>query len=218
MKIGILCACAPEFEPYRAALGGATRTVCGATVIEGALSGKDVAVLFCGIGKVNAAIGTSTLVRSLNCKRVIMSGAAGAIAKGLHIGDCVMVSDCIYHDLDTQLICDYHPDGIDPDFKCAADVVDIGRTIGMYCGRTVTGDVFIADDGRESIIERFDPLCCDMETAAAAHACFLLGVPFNCIRAISDTEDEAGLGSFEKNVRFAAEKAFDGVCVVLSEL
>ena len=88
----------------------------------------------------------------------------------------------------------------------------------MRSGRTVTGDVFIADDGRESIIERFDPLCCDMETAAAAHACFLLGVPFNCIRAISDTEDEAGLGSFEKNVRFAAEKAFDGVCSVLSEM
>lgn len=78
--------------------------------------------------------------------------------------------------------------------------------------------MFIADDGRESIIERFDPLCCDMETAAAAHACFLLGVPFNCIRAISDTEDEAGIGSFEKNVRFAAEKAFDGVCRVLSEM
>lgn len=218
MKIGILCACAPEFEPYRVALGGDTHTVCGAKVIEGTLCGREVAVLFCGIGKVNAAIGTSTLVRSLNCERVIMSGAAGAIAKGLHIGDCVMVSDCIYHDLDPQLICDYHPEGIDPDFKCADDIVKIGRAAGMHCGRTVTGDVFIADDGRESIIERFDPLCCDMETAAAAHACFLLNVPFNCIRAISDTEDEAGLGSFEKNVRFAAEKAFDGVCSVLSDL
>ena len=83
MKIGILCACAPEFEPYRKALGGDARTVCGAKVIEGTLCAKEVAVLFCGIGKVNAAIGTSTLVRSLNCERVIMSGAAGAIAKGL---------------------------------------------------------------------------------------------------------------------------------------
>ena len=107
MKIGILCACAPEFEPYRKALGGDVRTVCGAKVIEGTLCAKEVAVLFCGIGKVNAAIGTSTLVRSLNCERVIMSGAAGAIAKGLHIGDCIMVSDCIYHDLDPQLICDF---------------------------------------------------------------------------------------------------------------
>lgn len=68
----------------------------------------------------------------------------------------------------------------------------------MLCGRTVTGDVFIEQDGRESIIERFDPICCDMETAAAAHVCHAMGVSFNCVRAISDTEDEAGLGSFEK--------------------
>lgn len=218
MKIGILCACEPEFEPFRAALGGETRTVCGAKYIEGRLCGKEVAVLFCGIGKVNAAMGASALVRELKCDRVIISGAAGAIAKGLHIGDCVMITDCIYHDLQPQLIIDYHPGEIDPDFVCAKDVVEIGKAAGMVCGRTVTGDFFIAEDGRESIIERFSPLCCDMETAAAAHACFLLDVPFNCIRAISDTEDEAGLGGFEKNVRFAAEKAFDGVCTVLSEM
>lgn len=139
MKIGILCACAPEFEPYRKALGGDARTVCGAKVIEGTLCAKEVAVLFCGIGKVNAAIGTSTLVRSLNCDRVIMSGAAGAIAKGLHIGDCVMVSDCIYHDLDPQLICDYHPESIDPDFKCAEDIVSIGTAAGMRSGRNGHG-------------------------------------------------------------------------------
>lgn len=57
-----------------------------------------------------------------------------------------------------------------------------------------------------------------METAAAAHVCHAMGVSFNCVRAISDTEDEAGLGSFEKNVAFAAQKAFDGVCAVLSEM
>lgn len=101
---------------------------------------------------------------------------------------------------------------------CEKDVVDIGAAEGMLCGRTVTGDVFIEQDGRESIIERFDPICCDMETAAAAHVCRAMGVSFNCVRAISDTEDEAGLGSFEKNVAFAAQKAFDGVCAVLSEL
>ena len=189
MKIGILCACAPEFEPYKSALGGEVKVACGAKYIEGRLCGKEIAVLFCGSGKVNAAIGASTLIRTLSCDRIIMSGAAGAIAKCLHIGDCVMITDCIYHDLYGQLIVDYHPDSIDPDFACAEDIVRIGKDAGMRCGRTVTGDVFIAEDGRESIIERFDPLCCDMETAAAAHACFLLGVPFNCVRAISDTED-----------------------------
>lgn len=218
MKIGILCACAPEFEPFRAALNGEISSVCGAKYVEGMLCGKEVCVLFCGLGKVNAAMGAAALVRELGCARVIMSGAAGAIAKGLHIGQCIMIADCVYHDLLPELITQYHPNDIDPDFKCSPDIVELGHSAGMKCGRTVTGDVFIADDGRESIIERFDPLCCDMESAAAAHACFLLGAPFNCVRAISDTEDEAGLGSFEKNVEFAAQKAFDGVCDVLEKL
>lgn len=218
MKIGILCACAPEFEPYRAALGGDTAFIHGMQRTDGVLCGHEISAVFCGIGKVNAALGTMTLIRDCGADRIIMSGVAGAIRRGVHIGQCVMITDCIYHDLSPQLITDYHPSGIDPDFLCAKDVVNIGAAEGMLCGRTVTGDVFIEQDGRESIIERFDPVCCDMETAAAAHVCHAMLVSFNCVRAISDTEDEAGLGSFEKNVAFAAQKAFDGVCAVLSEM
>ena len=67
MKIGILCACAPEFEPYKAALGGEIRSVCGAKYVEGMLCGNDVCALFCGLGKVNAAMGAAALVRELGC-------------------------------------------------------------------------------------------------------------------------------------------------------
>lgn len=218
MKIGILCACAPEFEPYRAALGGEVSMLHGMQRTGGILCGHEVAALFCGLGKVNAALGAAALIRDCGADRVIMSGVAGAIRRGVHIGQCIMITDCVYHDLSPQLIIDYHPSAIDPDFVCAQDIVDIGRSLGLVCGRTVTGDVFIESDGRESIAERFDPVCCDMETAAAAHACHAMNAPFNCLRAISDTEDEAGLGSFEKNVVFAADRAFDAVCAVLEKI
>ncbi len=218
MKTGILCACAPEFEPYKAALGGKASAVHGMIRADGVLCGHEVSAVFCGLGKVNAALGAMTLIRDCGADRVIMSGVAGAIKSGVHIGQCIMITDCVYHDLPRQLIIDYHPSAIEPDFACAQDIVEIGRSQGLLCGRTVTGDVFIESDGRESIIERFDPVCCDMETAAAAHVCRAMKVPFNCIRAISDTEDEAGLGSFEKNVAFAAQKAFDAVCAVLGEI
>ena len=171
MKIGILCACAPEFEPYRATLGGESTFIHGMQRTDGVLCGHEISAVFCGIGKVNAALGAMTLIRDCGADRIIMSGVAGAIRRGVHIGQCVMITDCIYHDLSPQLITDYHPSGIDPDFLCAKDVVNIGAAEGMLCGRTVTGDVFIEQDGRESIIERFDPVCCDMETAAAAHVC-----------------------------------------------
>ncbi len=218
MKIGILCACAPEFEPYKAALGGKASAVHGMLRADGVLCGHDVSVVFCGLGKVNAALGAMTLIRDCGADRVIMSGVAGAIRGGVHIGQCIMITDCVYHDLSPQLVIDYHPSAIDPDFACSQDIVDIGRAQGLLCGRTVTGDVFIESEGRGSIVERFDPVCCDMETAAAAHVCHAMNIPFNCVRAISDTEDEAGLGSFEKNVAFAAQKAFDAVCAVLGEI
>ncbi len=218
MKIGILCACAPEFEPYKAALGGEAVMLHGMQRSDGILCGHEVSALFCGLGKVNAALGAMTLIRDCGADRVIMSGVAGAIKGGVHIGQCIMITDCVYHDLAPQLIIDYHPSEINPDFFCAEDIVGIGRSLGLMCGRTVTGDVFVESDGRESIIERFDPVCCDMESAAAAHVCSAMSISFNCLRAISDTEDEAGLGSFEKNVAFAAQKAFDSVCAVLGRL
>lgn len=218
MKIGILCACAPEFEPYKSTLGGKAAALHGMQRADGILCGHEVSAVFCGIGKVNAALGAMALIRDCGADRVVMSGVAGAIKGGVHIGQCIMITDCVYHDLTPQLITDYHPSAINPDFACAEDIVDMGRARGLMCGRTVTGDVFIESEGRESIVERFDPVCCDMESAAAAHVCHAMKVPFNCIRAISDTEDEAGLGSFEKNVVFAARKAFDTVCAVLGEI
>lgn len=216
MKIGILCACAPEFAPFKDALGGSPYELHGMQRIDGFLCDHEVSVIFCGIGKVNAALGAVSLIRDCGADRVIMCGVAGAIAKGLHIGQCMMITGAVYHDLEASLLTGYHPSAIDPEFKCAEDIVALGG--GMVNGKTVTGDVFIADEGRESIIECFDPMCCDMETAAAAHVCCAYNVPFNCLRAVSDTEDEAGLGSFEKNVQFAAVKAFDGLCEILKKL
>lgn len=216
MKIGILCACAPEFAPFKDALGGSTTELHGMQRIDGFLCEHEVSVIFCGIGKVNASLGAVSLIRDCGADRVLMCGVAGAIARGLHIGQCMMITGAVYHDLEASLLTGYHPSAIDPEFKCAEDIVALGGD--MVKGKTVTGDVFIAGEGRESIIERFDPMCCDMETAAAAHVCCAYGVPFNCLRAVSDTEDEAGLGSFEKNVQFAAAKAFDGLCEVLKKL
>ena len=91
MKIGILCACAPEFEPYRATLGGESTFIHGMQRTDGVLCGHEISAVFCGIGKVNAALGTMTLIRDCGADRIIMSGVAGAIRRGVHIGQCVMI-------------------------------------------------------------------------------------------------------------------------------
>jgi len=77
----------------------------------------------------------------------------------------------------------------------------------VMTGRIVTGESFIDQEGREEIIERYDPLCVDMETAGVAHVCYASAVPFAAIRSMSDTPHESGSGAFEKYCKTAAEKS-----------
>ena len=215
MKIGILCACPAEFAPYEKLIAGKAVEHRGCFVLEGKLCGRDAAVICCGLGKVNAAIGASLLINDFSADRVVLSGVAGALAEGLHIGDTVMVTDTLYHDLDAGLLTGYHPSPIDPAFQCDPALIGLAKALPMHFGRTVTGDSFIEDEGRAELIDRFHPLTCDMETAAAAHMCRTLGIPFNAVRAVSDTREESGLGSFEKNVAYAANRACDVLCKLI---
>ena len=215
MKIGILCACPAEFAPYEKLISGKAVEHRGCFVLEGKLCGRDAAVICCGLGKVNAAIGTSLLINDFSADRVVLSGVAGALAEGLHIGDTVMVTDTLYHDLDAGLLTGYHPSPIDPVFQCDPELIGLAKALPIHFGRTVTGDSFIEDEGRTELIDRFHPLTCDMETAAAAHMCRTLGIPFNAVRAVSDTREESGLGSFEKNVAYAANRACDVLCKLI---
>lgn len=218
MKLGILCACPAEFAPYERLIEKNALNHKGCLVLEGNLCGKDAAVICCGLGKVNASIGASLLINDFFADRVILSGVAGALAEGLHIGDTVMISDTLYHDLDAGLLTGYHPSPISPVFECDPALIELAKSLPLHFGRTVTGDSFIEDEGRDELIEKFHPLTCDMETAAAAHMCRSLGVPFNAVRAVSDTKDEAGLGSFEKNVAFASKKACNILCKLIEML
>ena len=218
MKIGILCACPPEFAPYEKLIAGKAAAHRGCLVLEGKLCGKDAAVICCGLGKVNAAIGAALLINDFSADRVVLSGVAGALAEGLRIGDTVMVTDTLYHDLDAGLPAGYPPSHIEPVFMCDPELIGLAKALSLHFGRTVTGDRFIDDEGRAELIEKFHPLTCDMETAAAAHMCRTLGIPFNAVRAVSDTKEEAGLGSFEKNVAFAAQKACKVLCKLIELL
>jgi adenosylhomocysteine nucleosidase len=76
-----------------------------------------------------------------------------------------------------------------------------------YIGRIITGESFITHNERESLIERFNPLCVDMESASVAHTCFANNMPFIVIRSMTDNADENGSESFENNIEMAAQNS-----------
>lgn len=188
----------------------------GCTFLDGMIEGKHAIVVRCGIGKVNAAMCTQILIDLFNVNAVINTGAAGALAGGITVGDVVISTDALQHDMDCSALGDpvgTIPRMTDSIFKSdpvlaktaydASKKVIEGKTI---MGRVVSGDQFIANnDLKEKLLNQFSGSCAEMEGAAIAHICCLNGVPYVIIRNISDSADGSAEVSFTEFCAEAAE-------------
>lgn len=98
--IGIICVLKIEVDGLKALMENPEVTQkAGLEFINGKIYGKDVALLECGRGKVNAAVGTQIMIDLFKPDVVINSGIAGSLSKNLIIGDIVISSDCVEHDI-----------------------------------------------------------------------------------------------------------------------
>ena len=224
-KTGVLAATEAELEPLLACLENvSTKKHAMLTVYEGSLDAKIVVAVSCGVCKVNAAVAAQVLIDLFGVTRVAMIGAAGRLDARLKIGDVVVSDTLAYHDIKGLSLNDYHPYFTEPDFKVDSRLLERAKAVAsdlaqtVYFGRIVTGEAFVVDEGRQEIIDLFNPLCVDMESTAAAHVCYLNGIPFIAIRAVSDTEDESGIGAFEDNLKLSADNAFAVLRALLRRL
>src|SRR5215468_7970553 len=63
-----------------------------------------VVVVFSGWGKVAAAATTTQLIAAYDVTDIVFTGVAGAVRRGLSIGDVVVGSELIQHDMDASPI------------------------------------------------------------------------------------------------------------------
>ena len=168
---------------------------------EGLLDGKPVVVVRSGIGKVNAGICTQILVDVFGVDCVINTGVAGSLRKEINIGDIVVSTDLIHHDMNAVAF--GYPVGQIPQmdvFSFQGDEVlrkvavqacrEVNPDIQVFEGRIASGDQFVADQGvKDFIVKEFGAYAVEMEGAAIAQAAYLNHVPFLVIRAISDKAD-----------------------------
>ena len=99
--IGIIGAMEEEVKALADMMSGVeTATVAGMVFKKGQFKGKDVVVVRSGIGKVNAAVCTQILADRYNVDCVINTGVAGSLKNEINIGDIVISSDAIQHDMD----------------------------------------------------------------------------------------------------------------------
>ena len=171
---------------------------------KGKLFDKDVVIVKCGIGKINAALCTQLLILHFKVSKVINTGIAGAVGEGLKIYDFVVSTEAVYHDFDATFF-GYKlgqvpgmPEAYSADpslIKVAVSAfehTDFSKELKIVKGRNASGDQFISGAEKKSfIISNFHPQCVEMEGCAIAHTCYANNVPFVIIRCMSDTADDS---------------------------
>ena len=147
---------------------------------KGTLQGKPVVVVRSGIGKVNAGLCTQILVDLFDVKKVINTGIAGSLDARIDIGDIVISTEAVQHDMDATQF--GYPLGQIPRMETFAFPADetmvkvakeacekVNPEINVFTGRVVTGDQFVASkEVKDHIKTNFDGLCTEMEGAAIA--------------------------------------------------
>ena len=204
MKIGIIGAMQEEVAQLKTEMSDVSITKkASMDFYEGTLVGKSVVVVQSGIGKVNAAICTQILVDLFAVDCVINTGIAGSLQAQIDIGDVVVSTDTVQHDVDATefgyalgQIPRLDVLAFKADEKLIKQAVDSCRRVNshikVFSGRIVSGDQFIADKGlKQTIISNFAGYCTEMEGAAIAQTAYLNQLPFVIIRAISDKADDS---------------------------
>lgn len=183
------------------------------TFVKGKLDGKDVVVVRSGIGKVNAGICAQILADLFEVDTLINTGVAGSLDAALDIGDIVISTDAVQHDMDVSALGD--PVGQIPRMDTFAFPADerlvqlavqaneeANPDIHTFTGRVVSGDQFVSDGSvKERLVTQFQAKCTEMEGAAIAQAAYLNRISCVIIRAISDKADNSSTmdyAAFEK--------------------
>lgn len=226
LRIGIIGAMDEEIHYMKQALDiYGENNYAKTTFYEGTYANKEVVLCKSGVGKVNAAVVTQLLVDRFNVTHIMFTGVAGALHPELEIGDIVISTSAMQHDIDASALSSDFPQGTIPMFRYESDfaadpsLVDLAEKaaakvsgVSVRKGRILSGDQFIASRTLvEKYYQLFDGACIEMEGSAVAQTAFLNDVPFVVIRSISDKANGEAAVNFTEFTKHAAKRSSDMV-------
>ncbi len=227
--IGIICAMTIEAEKLKGMMKNPETTKIGRLEFtKGELCGQDVVIGMAGVGKVNAAMCTQTLILKYNPELVINSGVAGSLSSRFAIGDIAVGVGVVEHDFDTTAVgdpiaffTDFGLDTFPCDERAVEGILAAAEKAGVRAGKAkiASGDQFISDgDVKARLVRLFGAEACEMEAGAIAHVCYSNGVKCAVIRAISDSTDGEHQMEFYEFLPMAAENSANVVLGFLKGL
>lgn len=227
--LGIIGAMTVEVDELKKIMSDTLEhTVGDMTFVSGKLCGADAVVTVCGEGKVNAAMCTQAMIMEYAPDLIVNTGVGGGLADGLKIGDVVVASAVVEHDMDMSPL--GYPIGFVggvnmaemPCDKKTADLLErCTKELNIPCRRGIvaSGDQFISSDEKKAfLVKTFNASVCEMEGAAIGHVCIRNGVPFGVLRSVSDSGDDKASMSFPEFAELAAKNSIAIIKLFASEL
>ncbi|SFM83852.1 5'-methylthioadenosine/adenosylhomocysteine nucleosidase [Variovorax sp. OV329] len=234
MTTGILSAMAQE----QAGLGERLDEVrieryAGREFHVGRWHGREVVLALSRIGKVAAATTAAALIERFGVSRIVFTGVAGGLHPSVRVGDTVVGTEFVQHDMDASPIFPRHEVPLYGRSRFPADaeltgwlaqaaqaVLDDSDLIDettrqrfgllqpqrLHHGLIASGDRFVSGAAESAALRASLPeaMAVEMEAAAVAQVCFDHGLAFAAVRNISDRADDTAHVDFDAYIQEVA--------------
>ena len=197
----------------------------------GDLHGQNVVLAISKMGKVAAATTACALMERFDVQRMVFTGVAGGLGRGVNVGDVVVGRDFVQHDLDVSPLFPryevplYGRSRFAGDvalttalFAASQDALSDPHLLQAYPAATVhlgliaSGDRFVSNAVESNALRTalqaggHEALAVEMEGAAVAQVCHDYGVPYTAVRTISDRADDSAHVDFPSFIDQVASK------------
>ncbi len=228
--IGLIGAMPMEVDGLKACMQHAQEEiVAGIPFYRGEIAGVACVVACSGVGKVNAAMCAQIMALRDRPWVIVNTGVAGGISRGIAVGDVVLATGLVQHDVDTTAVGDAkgYLSGVGQvELPVAPALLGVLRAQAertydgaVHTGIVATGDQFVCGKLElQRIATEFGAIACEMEGGSIAQVCFLNQIDCAVVRAISDNADEEAHAAYGEFAPFAARKSVELLCGVLPEL
>lgn len=228
--IAIIASMDEELEFFKNNLSDAeTKEDSLFTYTLGSYANKDFVLVKCMTGKVNMAIVAQRIIDTFDIELLINIGVAGGIGDEIEIGEVVVLTKAVQHDMnavDLGYELGEVPDINIKEFFTSDDFIKASRNVDddlldypVRFGLGLSGDILVADEDLSyQLKETFGGECVDMESAALGQVAYINKIPYGAIRGISDNSDEDAAKNFRKNLETASYNACDFLLKVIENM
>lgn len=235
-RLGLIAALRPELAAVLDRMPDERRQlVAGREYWLGHWHGHELVAVLSRIGKVAAATTATVLIERFEVDRIVFTGVAGGLAQNVAVGNVVVASELLQHDMDASPLYPKYEVPLTGSSRFPTDsalsqallsaarsvLASPAETLGqevfaefnlhtpqVHEGLIVSGDRFVSTSAESQALRVAlpDALAVEMEGAAVAQVCHDYGLPFAALRTISDRADDAAHVDFQRFIDQVASR------------